>query len=179
VLLTSYCSNLHANVNYCPSEYFVGTLHSWSRQSHGMRVVCVKRELRYCDFGSHNVVTCLSVTLDGFSIDDRIYCSLWYIAWPHLKFTITYTLYVHSYIFTSRCSVAVSNGGYSPSSRFPNCSRPQLPASHTNSPQRLNLSSWLTLSLINQLILTHLLSTVLLIISRKGPHRKHRCSAAV
>jgi hypothetical protein len=31
-------------------------------------------------------------------------------------------------IFTSRCFVAASNGGCSPSSKFPICPRPQLPA---------------------------------------------------
>jgi hypothetical protein len=31
-------------------------------------------------------------------------------------------------VFISRCLVAASNCGHSPSSRFPNCSRPQLPA---------------------------------------------------
>jgi hypothetical protein len=87
------------------------------------------------------------VTIDEFWIDDRIYWTLWYSAWLH--FTIhRYTHNsIHSYVFISRCSVAAFNGRRSPSSGFPNYPRPQLPASHSNSSQRLNLSS----SLIEQL----------------------------
>jgi hypothetical protein len=85
-------------------------------------------------------------------------------------FTITHThTTVHSHVFTSRCLVAVSNGGRSPSSGFPNCPRFQLPNSHSNSSQRLRLSSPLTRS-------TPL--TVLRITSRHGPSRKHRSSVA-
>jgi hypothetical protein len=47
-------------------------------------------------------------------------------------------------VFTSRYLVAISNGGRSPSSDFPRSPRPQLPASHTNSSQELNLGSSLT-----------------------------------
>jgi hypothetical protein len=44
-----------------------------------------------------------------------------------LQFTITHThthISVHSNVFTSRYSVAASNGGRSPSSGFPNYPRP-------------------------------------------------------
>jgi hypothetical protein len=51
---------------------------------------------------------------------------------------------VHIHIFTSCCSVAVSNGGRSPSSRFLNYPRPQLPTSLSNSSQQLNPSVYLT-----------------------------------
>jgi hypothetical protein len=51
---------------------------------------------------------------------------------------------VHSHFFTSHCSVAASNGRRYPSSGFPNYPRRQLPASLSNSSQRLNLSSPLT-----------------------------------
>jgi hypothetical protein len=44
-------------------------------------------------------------------------------------------------VFTSRCSVAASNGGRSTSSAFPNGPWPKLPASNRNSSQWLNLSS--------------------------------------
>jgi hypothetical protein len=47
-------------------------------------------------------------------------------------------------IFTSHCLVVASNCGRSPSSGFPNCPRPHLPASYHNSSQQLNLSSYLT-----------------------------------
>jgi hypothetical protein len=56
---------------------------------------------------------------------------------------------VHSQVFTSRCSIAASNGGRSLFSKFPNYLRPQLPASQGNSSQRLNLSSSLTYWFIN------------------------------
>jgi hypothetical protein len=46
-----------------------------------------------------------------------------------------------------RCLVSASNGGRSPSSGYPNCPRPQLPASNSNSSQGLNRSSPLTNSL--------------------------------
>jgi hypothetical protein len=68
-----------------------------------------------------------------------------------LQFTIIYThTSVHSHVFTSRCSVAASKGGHSPSSRFSNYPRPQLPASNSNSSQWLNLSSSLTNSVTHQ-----------------------------
>jgi hypothetical protein len=54
---------------------------------------------------------------------------------------------VHSHVFTRCCLVAASSSGRSPSSAFPNCPRPQLPDSHSNSSQRLNLNSPLTNSL--------------------------------
>jgi hypothetical protein len=38
-------------------------------------------------------------------------------------------------VFTIRCLVAVSNSGSSSSSGFPNCPRPQLPASYFSQPQ--------------------------------------------
>jgi hypothetical protein len=98
----------------------------------------------------------MDVTTDGFWIADRIYWTLWYSAWLHCY---THTS-VHSHVFTCFCSVATSNGGRSPSFRFPDHPRPQLPASHSNS-SRLNFSS----------SLTHSLSPLT---SRHGPHRKHR-----
>jgi hypothetical protein len=52
-------------------------------------------------------------------------------------------------LYNSRSFVAASNGGSSPSSEFPKCPRPQLPAPHSNSSQRLNRSSPLTHSPTN------------------------------
>jgi hypothetical protein len=43
----------------------------------------------------------------------------------------------------SRCLVAASNGGPSFFSGFPNCPRPHIPASHSNSSQQLNPSGYL------------------------------------
>jgi hypothetical protein len=51
---------------------------------------------------------------------------------------------VHSHVFSNRWLVAVSNGGRSSYSGFPNYPRPQLPASNSNGSQRLNCSSSLT-----------------------------------
>jgi hypothetical protein len=44
-------------------------------------------------------------------------------------------------VFTSRCLVAGSNGGHSSFFGFPNCPRPQLPASNSNNSQQLHPSS--------------------------------------
>jgi hypothetical protein len=63
---------------------------------------------------------------------------------------------VHSHVFTSRCLVTASNCGLSPSSGFPKYPRPQLPASHSNCSQRLNLSSPLSNSLTHQPTTLHL-----------------------
>jgi hypothetical protein len=46
-------------------------------------------------------------------------------------------------VFTSQCLVSASNSGRSPSSGFPNCPQPQLPASHNSSSQGLNSSYYL------------------------------------
>jgi hypothetical protein len=45
----------------------------------------------------------------------------------HSKDHCNYSTYKFLSLFTSRCLVATFNGGRSPSSRFPNCPRPQLP----------------------------------------------------
>jgi hypothetical protein len=61
-------------------------------------------------------------------------------------------------LFTSRCMAVASKGGRSSSSGFVNWTRPQLPASHSNSSQLLNRSSPLTHWFTNQL--TYNLSSV-------------------
>jgi hypothetical protein len=53
---------------------------------------------------------------------------------------------VSSHVFTSRCLLDVCKGGCSSSSGIPNCTRPLLPDSHSNSSQQLNPSCYLTLS---------------------------------
>jgi hypothetical protein len=119
----------------------------------------------------------ISVTIDGFRIDDQIYSILWCSVWLHI--TVYYRTHahtrarahttVHSYVCISRCSVAASNGGFSPSFGFPYYPVRQLPASHSNSSQRLKLSGplsnlvthSLTHSLTNQRLFTSLNSTEL------------------
>jgi hypothetical protein len=109
-----------------------------------------------------------SVNTDGFSIDDSIYCTLWYSA------SIFYSslLHTHTHARTSRrtkahrdtnthtcpqshlyfrCLVKAFNGGYFSSSAFPNCPQPQLPASNSNGSQRLNPSGYLTATRVSSL----------------------------
>jgi hypothetical protein len=94
----------------------------------------------------HKYVQChvIRLRIDWFRIDDSIYCTQWHSTW--LYFTVHYYIHtcVQRHVFTSRYSVAASNGGRPLSSGFPNCPQPQLPASHSNSSQRPNPSSSLT-----------------------------------
>jgi hypothetical protein len=83
-------------------------------------------------------------------------------------------------VFTSRCLLVAFKGERSLSSGFPNCPRPQLPASHSNSSQ-LNPIGYLTHPLTHQQINVSLidLSLVLFITFRHGLHRNHRSFVAV
>jgi hypothetical protein len=94
------------------------------------------------------------------------------------QFTITHThTSIHNHVFSSRCLVADSNDGRSPSSRFSNSPRPQLPASHGNSSQRLYLSCSLILWLTQRNSL--LANCPAHNISAGTTTRKHRSSVAV
>jgi hypothetical protein len=82
---------------------------------------------------------------------------------------------VHSHVFTSRCSVAASNSGHSPSSVFSDSPRLQLPPSNGNSSQRLNSVTHQQTELNRpELNSTQLSLTVLLIIPQHGSHKKYR-----
>jgi hypothetical protein len=85
-----------------------------------------------------------------------------------------------SAVFTSRCLVATSNGRHSPYSTIP---VPQLPASNSNSSQRLTCSSPLTNSSPTDFTPLHSTElaplTVLFITSWHGPHRKHRSCCCI
>jgi hypothetical protein len=87
---------------------------------------------------------CFSGTIRGVWIRNRIYWTLTLVTTNNYdslelhtpKITVG-TAYIFS-IFTSRCLVAVSNSGRSSSSAFPECTRPQLPASHFSQLQLSN-----------------------------------------
>jgi hypothetical protein len=89
-----------------------------------------------------------------------------------------------------RCLAAAFNGERSPSSGFPNCPRPQLPASHSNTSQQLNPSGSLTHqpnqltrsptnSHTNSSLTRSCLVLLLVITYRHGSHRKRRSSVSV
>jgi hypothetical protein len=103
------------------------------------------------------IVTCMSVAIDGFWIDDSIYCTLRYSAWLHFT--------VHTHVFTSRCSVAASNDGHS------------LPfGSATDHNDWITLNNSVTHQPTNSTQLTDW--SGLLITSRQGEQRKHSSSVA-
>jgi hypothetical protein len=108
-----------------PTAVFCNSVHSLS-QSHPT---------------SDTIVSWYEMILEEFWIY-RIYCTVPYSSWQ--QFTVHCYTHTHTgvncLVFTSRCLVAASNGGSSLSSGFTNYSRPQLPASGSNSSQRLNPS---------------------------------------
>jgi hypothetical protein len=73
-------------------------------------------------------------------------------------------------VFTSHCLVIASNSGCFPSSGFPNCPQPQLPASHSNNSQQLNPSGHLTKCNSQLLLLTT---------TQHRPRGKHHSSVVV
>jgi hypothetical protein len=66
----------------------------------------------------------------------------WAMARP--KYHCNYSTHKVFTVFISRCLVAAFNGGRSPSSRLPNCRRPQLSASHNWLPIPLSESYFTT-----------------------------------
>jgi hypothetical protein len=79
------------------------------------------------------------VTIGWVWIDIRIYCTLKQLVTP-LDESLWDTTGFHGVtVFTSRCLLAASKHGRSLSSRFPNCPRPQLSASHGNNLVKVTL----------------------------------------
>jgi hypothetical protein len=132
-------------------------------------------------------VTCMEWLSTGFGLvigfieflqhvtTNTITTTVWVI---HSKFHCNYSTHKVFSVLLSRCSVAALNIVHPPYTGFPNCPRPQLPASHSNSSQRLSTSSYLTHSSTNTLHSTDWLKSkrVLLITFRRGPRRKRRSS---
>jgi hypothetical protein len=128
--------------------------------------------LMYC-----HVTECdYKLVLDWSDLLDSLTHNSWLHFTNHCQ---TQTTVLILLVSTNRCLVATSTGGRSPSSEFPNCSRPHLSASHSNSSQRLNCSSLTNSPTSSSLTHTLTHSLILLITSPHGPHRKHRYSAAV
>jgi hypothetical protein len=83
--------------------------------------------IQYCH------VILISLTVNGFWIEHRIYWTLHTARDYTLQFTISYTeTVVHSHVFTSRCSVVASNTERSTSFGLSNDQQHHLPVSHNN-----------------------------------------------
>jgi hypothetical protein len=99
------------------------------------RVSQVQDSCQYCHV--------LSANRDEVSNGNSIYWTLTLVSTNNYdsltsqtpKITVTTACIKSSPSSSSRCLVAVSNGGSSPSSKFSNCPRPQLPTSHNCNPQ--------------------------------------------
>jgi hypothetical protein len=101
-------------------------------------------EEKYC------ILTCMEWLLTGFRLVIG-FSELFNVQFVTTLYNpLSHTDYCSQFVTvsTSRCFVAASNGGRSPSSGCPNCPRLQLPASHSNSSQQQSPSGYL----INQLI---------------------------
>jgi hypothetical protein len=71
------------------------------------------------NYSWHNTVTCMSVTIDGIWIGN---CSATANSHSAIRYS-THLIFSVCCVFTSRCLVAASNGGRSPSSGFLNSPR--------------------------------------------------------
>jgi hypothetical protein len=124
----------------------------------------------------NKTITCMPI--EGFVLMTG-FIELFYTGRDNtLEFTITHTL-----VSTVTSSLPLLGSGFqrrsSPSSGFPNCPRPQLPASNSSSSQRLSTNTPLSHSPTNSIHLNRTNSTVcLLITSRHGPHRKHSSNSS-
>jgi hypothetical protein len=109
--------------------------------------------LLYCHMASRD-----GVAIDGVWVGSRINCTLTdriykYLRqshWvTHSKTDCNYSAHKAFSVFTSRCLVAASNSGLSPSSGFPNSPQPQLPASHFSQLQLSTDSTTVQSSAVN------------------------------
>jgi hypothetical protein len=117
------------------------------------------------------------VTIDKIWIGNWIYCLLQLITTcKDYALTVLHTLYViieysrfsqSDTVFTSRHLVASSNSRHPLSSELLNYPQPQLPVSHSNSSQNLNLSRYMTtpnLSYLEHFGMVHKENTLLLLL---------------
>jgi hypothetical protein len=163
---------------WCPEIYYhyfcLCNFYIYNRWSSGLTRLEIQSHVMECDY--RRVLDWWSDLLN--SLIQRV---------TTLSSSVLHTHALVFIVFTSRCSVAASNGRRSPSSGFPNCPWPQLPASHSNSSQWPDLSSSPTNSLTDLVthqsnhstLLNRLTLTVLLITPLHGPYRKHSSSVVV
>jgi hypothetical protein len=131
----------HTSIKHCKSSAANMTM-AWASET-------ISHKLTYC------LDLIIRVIIDGVWIGNWMCWTLttrnykWglccYTVLHTSQIAIKHTRYSQSLtVFTSRCLVADFKGGRSRTYGFPNCSRPQLPPSNSNSSQRLNPSSPLT-----------------------------------
>jgi hypothetical protein len=96
-------------------------------------ILNARDRLKDLDLDERIILSSVRVTIDGVWIGNWIYCTLIQLVNYTSQIIIMHTRPSQSVTVASRCLVAASNGGRFHSSRFPNCPRPRLPTSSSNS----------------------------------------------